>query len=508
MIIRAWVNFESTKSIVRKSRKMAERSILRIALITPPTPTSKDYYEEDLAPPLGLGYIKSFLDSQTDEQEREVRIYDFINYGTIEYCIRELFCRYIPDVVGISLSSVDYVRKGHFSKLVDNIKLGNPNAKIVVGGYLATYMSAALLKREPRIDYTVKGEGEAAFLQLVRSWQACNSADQKTRIRYLPVITKHIRPPSRAVSNVRMIYSHKEVPVFESRGCPYAKCKFCGINKQYKQFSVDHVFQEVVKLHGAYKSECPNLNFYSDYFILNSRSLEIVSKIRDNGINWPIIVQTRCSSVITKSKELLQKFKELDVRIILGAENFDDTVLQRWGKEERCQNFSREAIERLSNLEMLQTYYIIFGDEYSTQSEVLNNLQAARETILYTKIYVFRVMLLTPGSDLFYDYEGRNPESDPFDLIEDYQRCLPFGLQNTERIVYEISPYLRELYLKTRDETHRPISSIIKKYSPLFADAFSRLVLKSWHSINGTFVDEFTREVINITHLIENEKSH
>ena len=107
---------------------------------------------ENVYPPLGLGYLASFL--QKHRPEVEVRI--------VESRIGETLAEYLPDMVGISSVSQNYTIAAGIAEACR--RRGIP---VVVGGTHITTLPSTLTRD---MDLGVIGEGERTLLEVVETY--------------------------------------------------------------------------------------------------------------------------------------------------------------------------------------------------------------------------------------------------------------------------------------------------------------------------------------------------
>lgn len=172
-----------------------------------------------------------------------------------------------PDVVGFSCYIWNIVQT---LELADMLKRIRPNCWIVLGGPEVSYDSANLLRRNPAVDFVVRGEGEEALPMLLQSLPTAGRQGQPSsldegvleRIPGLVYRSKNSvreNPPAAIadLSQVRSPYAsigldnlaNKLVYVESSRGCPFS-CAYCLSSKTrgVRFFPLDRVQEDIAKL--------------------------------------------------------------------------------------------------------------------------------------------------------------------------------------------------------------------------------------------------------------------
>ena len=194
--------------------------------------------------PMGVFAIADFL-------EKEGFGVKIINYPLEQYLDRnwELtnFLKNIDfDVCGIDLH---WIHNAHGAiEVAKIVKKVNPNAKVILGGFSASYYHNQILKYYKAVDGIIRGEGEVPLLKYVQNVKKNHSLDSVPNLSYRES-SKHIKINSLTYTaktlddlnftNVSLLKNAKQyfecskkmmgisfnLPV--GRGCPF-NCPYCG----------------------------------------------------------------------------------------------------------------------------------------------------------------------------------------------------------------------------------------------------------------------------------------
>src|SRR3989339_1734241 len=154
---------------------------MNILLISPCLSTS-DRYGSALGKvgpttePLGLAYLAAYLRQQRPKADH-IEILDMaaLNYG--EEDLKKKLAEKIWDLTGVMILTPMYIRA---KETIAIIKKSRPETKIVLGGPHATIFPEQTLEEISEIDYSVIGEGEITFCELV------NAIDKKKHTTKIP----------------------------------------------------------------------------------------------------------------------------------------------------------------------------------------------------------------------------------------------------------------------------------------------------------------------------------
>jgi len=314
---------------------------MKVILIQPPI---QDFYDTDVRlQPIGLCYIKAaakeFLpdvdvlirDYHGGCGRRTVAIPKELRYLTEYYPVADkspfsTFHHYYhfgkpfdeieaeiaqlrPDVVGISSLFTPYYREA--LEVAAHVKR-RLKVPVVMGGSHASTVPESLLA-SPCVDFVIRGEGERAFVDLLRHLKGEKSLDQVPNLSYRKHGEWFSNPLAENFSIDRLPfpdlsdfplanYTLAKKPMtfmITSRSCPH-KCSFCSVHTtfgtNYRRRSLENVLEEIeLRYRQGYRVidfEDDNLTYYKSTFKdlcrrlierFPNRELEFVAM---NGISY------------------------------------------------------------------------------------------------------------------------------------------------------------------------------------------------------------------------------
>ncbi|MDY6795184.1 MAG: radical SAM protein [Actinomycetota bacterium] len=384
---------------------------MKVTLIEPKAPGIHVYSKFKL-PRLGLPLLGALL-------ERELGIRPIIYFQEIGNLDWNAIGQ--SDLVGISTITTTAPEA---YAIMDKVKQ-RWDIPVVMGGPHVTFLSEEALGKGA--DFVVRGEGEYAFLELVR-----NLKDGREDFQSIPGLSykrgKEFfhNPPAQQVDKlcelpwpdltmIENFHKIRIIPVMTSRGCPY-NCKFCSVTKmfgrRYRFRDTDDVLDELEILHE--RSPKASLFFYDDNFTAHPRrSKELMQGMIDRGIKAKWTAQARVD--VVKDPEILDLMKESGCMFLyLGLESINPRTLESYRKEQTVQDIS-EAVMSLHDCGIkVHGMFVLGSDE--------DDIKTIRETVRYArsmKIDTVQFLILTPlpGTETYNELcsEGRI-------LIEDWSK--------------------------------------------------------------------------------------
>lgn len=454
---------------------------MRVLLINPPAFSVESYANAGVnAPPLGLAYIASVLETGG----HEVEILDCQALELSLYHVRREIEARRPQVVGVTSTTPTIHSALGVVKAAKEI---DRDIVTVIGGPHASFTPRETLNSCRELDFVVVGEGEYTTLELMKAlaegeapeavegiaFRKAGSLVETPRRAYImdldriPFPARHLLPMNRYKilgKNATVIH------LISSRGCPF-QCIFCSssamFGKVFRARSVANVIAEIEESLKKYKTR--NVEFVDDTFTFNrGRVLEFCDEVRRRGLD----ISWGCSSRIdTITKEMMEKMKEAGCSIIFfGIESASQRTLNLIGKGVTVEravkviDWAREA-----GIETLASFVI--GFPWETIEDMKCTIRFAKK--LKPDFVEFSVATPYPGTPLYELAKGKGLlevyDWSKYTTIKPVMRGEGFSIKDLRRLIsisYGLF-YLSPAFL----------TSQIKKRRWIFAAAIPRYIL-------------------------------
>ena len=460
------------------NKKIFTMKIMKILLIYPYCLEERLTDEDVKVPPIGVFYVGAML----KENGYDVEILNWYNINKQPEVISQTLQEKKPDIIGFS---VLHANRWGAIEIAQTAKRINPGVKIVFGGIGPTFLWEHFLGYFKEIDYCVLGEGEYAFLNLVKYIEKKDEnslmnlkgiafrqgdAIQRTE-RDVPI------EPLDKLPNPAKYFTYQHVTA--TRGCP-GKCTFCGSPQFWGQRVRFHSAEYFVhQLELLYNKGVRFFYFSDDTFMIKKdRVIEICKKILEKRlpITWAAI-----SRVDLVNEEILYWMRKAGcTQISYGVESGSEKIRNLLNK-----NIKREQIKKAFNLTtgygILPRAYFIYGspgEDWATIQDTLNLMAEIKPLSA-----IFYILDLFPGTALYRDYQKRTGLSDDI------------WMQQIEDIMYfETDPRLSKEQIlafgtKLRTEFHQMLPDFVdsieliskEDLSLYHADFLSRLGMTFSH---------------------------
>ena len=294
-------------------------------------------------PPLGIAWLAAVLRQNGYE---EVSIIDSVVEKFDNCQVIEALKEKMPDVIGLSFGTLN---RFYAFSLAEEIRRNFPEAVIVAGGPHPTLAAEDILKNIRSIDMIVRGEGEFAFLELVKALDAKTDLSAVLGLTYRNASGGIIsNPPQEMIKDLDSLpfpardllpmgkYKQK-IPLTQktctsmitSRGCPH-NCIYCSTARQWGHLirfrSAKNVVDETELLKKEYGLD--GVGFFDDCFTVDkNRVIAICKEIIDRKLEVGWWCEARAN---TLDPEVLSWMKRAGCEhIAMAIESGSNEVLKR-----------------------------------------------------------------------------------------------------------------------------------------------------------------------------------
>jgi anaerobic magnesium-protoporphyrin IX monomethyl ester cyclase len=434
---------------------------MKIVLVRP------NYKSHIITPPIGLGYLASFLKAHGIE----ARIIDGLkdNAPPEELVKRILSER--ADAVGITCLTAFYHEAVDLAR---RLKWGGQ--RVILGGVHPTFLPRQTLA-DSGCDYVVAGEGETALLALAKAdfvndgipgvYSSDNLPDSETPCRKAEAVQnldslpfpdwEQLDPRTYPKAPHGAIVKNYPIGVVTTtRGCPYA-CTFCASPQFYDQTvrfrTPANVIEEIKYL--VERFGVREIHFEDDNLTQKREHVESLCRmILDSRlrISWACPNGVRADKI---DEPLLRLMKRSGCYYLaFGIESANQAILDNVGKRERIEDIER-TIEMAADVGIQCQGFFIFGLPGETAETIDQTIRFAQRSKLARA--QFLILDVLPGSQLWSSLAGRfkpnwaknsfkEPEWIPDGLTRE---CLLQSQSRAFRAFYLRSP-LRALKLACR----------------------------------------------------------
>lgn len=380
---------------------------LKILLIYPWFIEARKNDEDIRVPPMGIYNVAALL----RENHYDVEILNWYGIPDAPDQVEGILREKRPHIIGLSILNGNRWGGVEIARIA---KKWDSRVKVIFGGIGATFLWEHLLGHFPEIDFIVTGEGEVAFLELVRELESENHSKiesiQGLALRKSGKIlrTEH-DPPIEDLDQLPIparyfTYQH----VSSSRGCPW-DCAFCGSpgywGGRIRFRSPRHFVEELEILYNR-----GNRFFYfSDdtFTVKKDRVIEICKSIIQRGMNMEWYAISRVNHV--DEDILLWMRKAGCIQISYGIESGSDRIRRSLNKKIETERII-EAFTLTTRYGILSRAYFIYGcpgESWDTIQETIDLIHRIKPLGA-----VFYVLDLFPGTALYEEFKIRTGVTD------------------------------------------------------------------------------------------------
>jgi len=424
---------------------------MKIVLVRP------NYKSHIITPPIGLGYLASFLKSHGIT----VKIIDGLRDDADS---DELTARVFDeraDAVGITCLTAFYNEAVDLSR-----RLKQAGQRVVIGGVHPTFLPHQTLK-DSGCDYVIAGEGELPLLSLVQSGLVNSGIPGVYSLSDLPDAGTpfHKAEPIANLDDLpfpdweqldprtypkaphgAIVRNYPIGVVTTTRGCPY-DCTFCASPQFYDRTirfrSPANVLAEIRYLVDAFGAK--EIHFEDDNLTLRREHVESLCRmILDSGlgISWACPNGVRADRI---DESLVQLMRQSGCYYFaFGIESASQTILDNICKHEKIGDI-RRSIDIAARAGISCQGFFIFGLPGETAATIDETIQFAKTSKLSRA--QFLILDVLPGSQLWTTLAGQFTPNWAKNSFKEPE-WVPAGLTK-ECLLSSQSRAFREFYLKS-----------------------------------------------------------
>ncbi|MDI6782132.1 MAG: radical SAM protein [bacterium] len=367
--------------------------------------TADTLTKEDASYPIGLGYLGAVLEN--DGHEVMVENYFNLPWKDVEVRITEELARYQPDIVGVSVLTMNRTSSFKTTQLAKSIL---PEVKVIAGGVHTAALYEGILSTYP-VDAIVIGEGEMTVPELMRVMEG---EIPITDVRGIAVKLDgkiHLTPARELIKELDTIpfpkheyfkeYIEKTQKghIMSTRGCPVG-CQFCSTTqywgKTFRARSPKNVLDEIEMLIKRFNVK--HIMFMDDAFSLNqTRVIDICKGIIERGFNITWEASTRVTAV---SEEMISwMVKAGCIHVALGIESGSARILKNIGKHITPAQI-KKAFDILSQFKLGAGPYLMVGNPGETEETIAETKSLLNE-ITTEEIRSVGILQIYPQTKLY-----------------------------------------------------------------------------------------------------------
>lgn len=360
--------------------------------------------------PLGISYLKSYINDHYPEWKIELFDFNFGDYSILAEKLQQ--SQY--DLIGISLRNSDdvnfYAKESFLShyKQICTIIRENSDTKIVAGGPCVSIFPEEILKFL-EVDFVVVGEGEKTICELAKSVvsksldfdiEGVLYKDKNGNPHFTPRTTYASHLNVRFDPELANFYLNESgmLNIQTKRGCPY-KCIYCTYpivdGKKVRTLDTKLIVENMKELYALEKN---NYLFFTDsvFNISDDYNEELAHRIIESGIKmkWGAYFAPR-----NFKKERLELYKKAGLtHIEFGTDSFSDTQLLNYQKGFTFEDVAI-ANQVCNEVGIHHCHFLILGGVGETESTLKETFQNA-DQLEDTIIFPFIGMRIYPNTEL------------------------------------------------------------------------------------------------------------
>lgn len=387
----------------------------------------------------------------------------YINYPKDESKLKSMIL--VSEYVGFSTITITIQ---DILELAKKIKTWNPEIKIILGGYHATYCAKELLMENKFIYGIILGEGEIPLAQLLSGVVKdkikgfCYKLENgEVHINREEHFLNEAEIPLPDFSLIENDIEDYNLYIGTMRGC-VGKCKFC-VNHNYWGKPRFVSIEKLEKMFSYLSNIISNprlIHIIDNVFTIDKIRLEKISDIVLPYVNKFAFECDTLSCFVDKERiRILERMNV--IKVGLGFEDCDNEIIKRANKIVTfCDNIKAvKMIKKYASHICIYAYWLI-GLPGMSEESVEKNIRVLRSLISHELVHIIspKIFIPYPGTDFYehsMDYNLYIISKD----FENYERIsppYPYYLDNIssiqlEQILQKVLDTCMEGYVKKWD---------------------------------------------------------
>lgn len=476
---------------------MPEYKFMKISLVFP----LSIYQTKQIMPPLGIAWLAAVL---RENGYKDVYLIDAVVNKYSNEDIINLLKKDVPDIIGLSFGTQNRFYGFDLARL---IKKNFPEMPIVAGGAHPTLTADDTLKNNPDIDFVIRGEGEYAFLDFIKTLDKHGDLSSVKGLSFRDkdgqIIHNPAREPIQNLDELPMpardllpIDSYKQKIPFSdkictsmmtSRGCPH-NCIYCSVSTQWghkiRHHSPKNVVDEIEYLMKTYKLD--GIGFFDAVFTMDrERVIKICKEILNRKLNIAWWCEARADTV---DREMLEWMKKSGCKhISMAIESGSNKILKNIKKSITVEQ-GIEAAKMIKQIGIKLKIFFMYGLPGETYKDIKKTVFLSRhlEHAIGVDEVAQSLTIVYPGTELEKIAKTEGTLDKNFSWSRNYEekRCYrPLDACNNMPI------------FEQRNLTYEQIFQYVRKAKIAYYLRHPFHALRSWSKYKRTIKEWFSTRI-------------
>lgn len=370
--------------------------------------------------PIGIYKIKSYCKEEykifiVDEriQDADKEIEQLINQN-------DVLCLGLSVMTGQQICSAIRLAKKYHARL-----------PVVWGGVHPTICPESVLDEE-YVDYIIRGDGEAAFLELLKELETGREElDIDYEVHRLACLNESVIDFDEEIIPQEYFIKRdgfsKAFPLETSRGCPH-KCAFCHnsiFGQSYRTVDTVLVIKNIEQLYNKYAID--GVIFQEDnFFLKKDRVVDILDALQSYKIGWKANSRLSYFDKLLNDSKIMKLIVDSNCHVLqFGIESGSNRILKMINKGISVEEIVR-INKRLSEYDIAIRYNFIIGFPTESRDEIEATLK------LIDQLLADNPHMEPPFVNIYTPYPG----TPLYDLAKKEGFVPPHNLEEWSQIVW------------------------------------------------------------------------